>query len=281
MNNSILTIIIGKSSNLSIELDKSIGTSVLISTLCIENELNLINFKNYDSVNIVFNQFQKSTMLYNVEEPIEYLNRSIISTSTVLSYIKNKKIKINKMIYTSSSSVYGNNTHCSEQDDLNPNSLHASLKISNEKLIELFCKENDINYSIARVFNMYGGNDNFSIVSKIINAYKNKQEINLINNGEAIRDFISIEDTVYIYKRLLFEKNTIKIINIGTGIGKSVLFILDFLRKNEINISSKSTFRDELMVSISDKKLLKEFLPNHQFVNVEEYIYKKLESTNE
>ena len=277
MDNKILTVIIGKNSNFSILLNQSINDSILISTLSVEDELGLISFNEYDSINIVFNQFQKSTMLYDLQEPLEYLNRSIISTSIVLEFIKKHNLKINKMIYTSSTSVYGNNTHCSEQDDLNPKSLHASLKISNEKLIELYSKENNINYSIVRVFNMYGGDDSFSVISKIISAYKNNKEINLINNGEAIRDFIFIEDAIYIYKKLLFEENTIKIINIGTGIGKSVLFILDYLRKNGINVAFKSTSRDELMVSISDNKLLQKFLGGYDFLRVEEYIYKELE----
>ena len=276
MNNKILTVIIGKNSNFSILLNQSIEYSILISTLEVETELNSINFQEYDSINIVFNQFQKSTMLYNLEEPLEYLNRSIVSTSITLEFIKKYNLKINKMIYTSSTSVYGNNTHCNEEDDLNPKSLHASLKIANEKLIELYSKENNINYTIARVFNMYGGDDSFSVISKIISAYRKNEEINLINNGEAIRDFIFIEDAVHIYKKLLFEKNSIKILNIGTGIGKSVLFILDFLRKNGINIAFKSTSRDELMVSISDNKLLQEFLVDYKFLNVEEYIYKEL-----
>ena len=31
----------------------------------------------------------------------------------------------------------------------------------------------NINYIVARVFNMYGGNDSFSVISKIINSYCN------------------------------------------------------------------------------------------------------------
>lgn len=46
---------------------------------------------------------------------------------------------------------------------------------------------------------MYGGNDNFSIISKIIKAYKNNEEL---NNGNAIRDFIHIEDVVDIYSKI-------------------------------------------------------------------------------
>ena len=37
----------------------------------------------------------------------------------------------------------------------------------------------NIDYIIARVFNMYGGNDNFSVISKIINASLLKKTLHL------------------------------------------------------------------------------------------------------
>ncbi|WP_152184313.1 NAD-dependent epimerase/dehydratase family protein [Sulfurimonas indica] len=269
-----LTLIIGKNSNLSINLNKNLHDSILISTLNITDSLNSIELKKHPNINIIFNQFQKSTKLYTLDDPIDYIQRSIVSTSKVLSYIIENNLKINKIIYTSSSSVYGNNTNCHEYDNLSPQSLHASLKLANEKLIEKFSQENNINYTITRVFNMYGDNDSFSIVNKIIKSYNN-HSLTLINNGEAIRDFIHINDVVIIYKKLL-EKNNIPIINIGTGIGKSVLFILDFLRKHNINIKTSSITKDELKVSISNNQLLLDHINDYKFIEVEKYILKKL-----
>ena len=182
---------------------------------------------------------------------------------------------INKIIYTSSSSVYGDNTNSHEYDNLNPKSLHASLKIANEKLIEKFSKDNSINFTITRVFNMYGGNDDFSIVSKIISAYKNNSTLPLINNGEAIRDFIHIEDVVAIYNKLMSLDNA-PIVNIGTGIGRSVLFLLTFLKQHDMNIKTSSTSRDELKVSISNNELLLKIYKKNSFINLEENILKTL-----
>ncbi len=68
---------------------------------------------------------------------------------------------------------------------------------------------------------MYGADDNFSIISKIIKAYKNNEELNIVNNGNAIRDFIHIEDVVDIYSKIL-DKKDIKILNIGSGNGSSI-----------------------------------------------------------
>ena len=153
-------------------------------------DLEKVSLNECNEINIIFNNFQKSTILYDLENPVEYMQRAIMTTAEVLSYFKKKKTSIKKIIYTSSSSVYGNNIFCTENDPLLPMSLPASLKITNEKMIEMFCHQNKIDYTICRLFNLYGGDDEFSIVSKIINAAKYNQKLTLYNNGNAIRDFI-------------------------------------------------------------------------------------------
>lgn len=269
-----LNLIIGKNSNLSKHLQKALKETLLISSSDLE-ALEKINFNDFKKINIIFNQFQISTKLYDLDSPIDYIDRSIVTTAKVLEHIKSNKISINKIIYTSSSSVYGNNTSCSESDDTHPLSLHSSLKVANEKLIEKFCTDNTIDYTITRVFNMYGGDDNFSVISKIIKFYKENKILTLVNGGEAIRDFIHIDDVVYCYKKILQTKNT-PIVNIGTAEGRSLLYILNFLRKNNIELQTNEIMRSELMVSISENKRLLKIIGDYSFNKVEEYILKNI-----
>ena len=63
------------------------------------------------------------------------------------------------------------------------------------------------NYFIMRLFNIYGDTaDKFSFIENVINSKRNKGQINLINNGNAIRDFIHVNDVAKIYK-IFIEKN--------------------------------------------------------------------------
>lgn len=266
-----INIVVGKKSNLSKQLSKSIENIYLISSDNILEEFNKIHFVNYDSINIIFNQFQTASKLNDISEPTKYINRSIYSTSLVLDYIKKNNIKVNKIIYTSSSSVYGNNTLCKEDDMTQALSLHSSLKIANEKLIEQFSSDNNIDFTITRIFNMYGRDDNFSIISKIISNIRNKKELTLVNNGEAIRDFIHIDDVVSIYKKLLNLKNT-QIINIGTGESKSILFLIDFLKENNVDLKTNNIYKNELKVSICNIDKLLNVMGNTNFNKVEEYL---------
>lgn len=269
-------IIIGRNSNLTNQLSsKFLDCNILSSREILSSSKILNELKEQLDINIIFNNFQAAINLNKFDNLESHISNSIVVTSRILDFIKNNRIKVNKIIYTSSSSVYGNNILCKENDELKPMNLHASLKVSNEKLVEKFCMENSIDYTIARIFNMYGGDDNFSIISKIIKAYKNNEELNIVNNGNAIRDFIHIEDVVDIYSKIL-DKKDIKILNIGSGNGSSIKNILDFLNNHNIKIKTKNIQREELKISTADISKLKELLKKDTFFEVEDYLKKEL-----
>lgn len=270
----VLNIIIGKHSNLSKALSKKSNRLILISSREIFNNINILNeFKN-EKINIIFNNFQPATELNTLHNTEEYVTNSILVTAKVLDYFKDTKI--NKIIYTSSSSVYGNNILCNEKDELKPMNLQASLKVANEKLIEKYCSDNNIDYTITRIFNMYGGNDNFSIVSKIINEHKNNRILTIVNNGNAIRDFIHVDDVVAVYVKLL-ESENIPILNIGTGNGISIKTIIDYLKNNKVDILVDNITKNELKISTADNQLLMSLIGKKIFKEVQEFLKEELQ----
>lgn len=273
-----MTLIIGKRSNLSKKLNKSIKNSALISSLEIENDVDmLIKYSLESSINIIFNNFQSSKLLNNSRDMEKYITKSILNTSKILDFFIKHNIKINKIIYTSSSSVYGNNKFCSEEDQVKPMNLQGSLKVANEELIKRVCEAHEINYTIVRIFNMYAGDDNFSIISKIKNSYLNNKILNVINNGKAVRDYIHIDDVVNIYKLLIDKKEELpKKLNIANGKGMRIIDLLSHLRKEGIIIKTDNIERDEINASIADVALLNEFLDVEGFIDVEKYLFDEL-----
>ena len=84
-------------------------------------------------------------------------------------------LKINKLIYTSSSAIYGSiNSKTPTKNDFNRN-LYASTKLACESLVTNFCLKNKIKLIIMRPFNIYGENETFSFISRLIDAYKKKK----------------------------------------------------------------------------------------------------------
>ena len=269
----IQTLIIGKESNLSQQLASKIENSTLVSSRKIKENIEILSKYKDKKINVIFNNFQVSRELNNLKNSSDYITNAILITSKILEYFKHSDI--NKIIYTSSSSVYGNNICCRESDEVKPLNLHSSLKIANEKLIEKFCSEKNINFTITRIFNMYGGDDKFSVVSKILDAAKKDESITIVNHGNAIRDFIHIADVVKIYVTLL--KINIPLINIGTGEGVSIKTLIDYLELQGVKLKVENIFRDELKVSTSESKLLTELTGIQSFKSVQEYLSNELD----
>lgn len=269
----LTTLIIGKNSNLTQALTHNIPDCFILSSRELSSNIELLSSFKDQEINLIFNNFQPATRLNESENNTQYIENSIVITSKILDYFKETPIK--KMIYTSSSSVYGNNIFCNEADQVKPLSLHSTLKASNEKLIEKYANKRQIDYSITRIFNMFGGNDVFSIISKILTAYIQNETLTIINNGNAIRDFIYIDHVVEVYSRLLTATN-IPIINIGSGHGTSVRNILDFLKINHIELKIQTLSRDELKTSTANNAIMASLLGHHEFEKVEDYLLKQL-----
>lgn len=272
----MLNIIVGKRSNLSNHLLESLDNAITVSSSQAIKSLSQLEWGKIDKANLILNQFQPATRLNDLSNPVGYIENAILTTANILMFIKDKQSKINKVLYTSSSSVYGNNESCIETDVSQPLSLHATLKLANEKLVSQFCSVEGIDYTIARVFNMYGGNDEFSIISKIIKAYKDQQSIYLINDGNAIRDFIHIKDVVEAYKAILL-LNDINVVNVASGKETSVSIILNYLFERDINVSTRNVERDEINISIANNTILKTILaPHYRFITVEDYVMSEI-----
>ncbi|MHB8099942.1 MAG: NAD-dependent epimerase/dehydratase family protein [Sulfuricurvum sp.] len=269
----MITLIIGKNSNLTQALSSHIPDCYVLSSRELSTDIDLLSpFKN-QTINLIFNNFQTAIRLNETDNLTQYIENSINITANVLDYFKETQIR--KIIYTSSSSVYGNNILCNESDEVKPLSLHAALKVSNEKLIEKYSQNRQIDYTVTRIFNMFGGNDVFSIISKIFIAYTQNEVLTIINNGNAIRDFIHIDYVVEVYSKLLTTTD-IPLINIGSGHGTSIRHILDFLKNNHINLKTQTLSRDELKTSTADNAVMIALLGHHEFKKVEDYLLEQL-----
>ena len=147
-------IIIGKRSILSLNLKKKLNTSKIISTKDFKN------LKLKTKSNLIINLFYPSHKLSTITKYSVFIYQSLYNLSISLDTLD--KSKINKIIYTSSSSVYGLQ-NIDENSVGNNRNIYSAAKFLAESLIKNFCNKNNIFYSITRVFNLYGENDNFSI----------------------------------------------------------------------------------------------------------------------
>ena len=269
MNKKI--IIIGKRSNLSICLKSDIENSIIISSNEIKKLENIIS--KYKEIDIIYNSSFLTNLLNDpYTDPIIYSNYSFHYLSRFIGIFQRYHEKINSIIYTSSSSIYGENKFAKENDEIKITNLYSALKASSEYLLEKYLGDKKINLIYARVFNMYGGNDRFSVISKRDNCIKNNKTMYLYNRGNIIRDYIYINDVVKAYKLILESKFKGKI-NISTGIGLKVNKIIEMIENTynkKLNIIHKND--NGIKISIGCNDILTNQIKLKKYTFFEDYL---------
>ena len=136
----MLNIITGRRSYLSRSLKKKLKDSLLFSYE------DYLKFKTNKKYNLIINSFYPSNKISSIKEYETFYRSSILSLSKILD--KAKKEKINKILYTSSSAIYGSiNLKLSVKNDLNRN-LYASTKLACESMVSNFCSKNNVKYHL-------------------------------------------------------------------------------------------------------------------------------------
>ena len=124
-----------------------------------------------------------------------------------------------------------------EDSKVSPNSLYAFTKYAQEKMVETMCKALGIEYTIFRFQNVYGvgqslKNPYTGILSIFSTLLLENKAIDVFEDGKESRDFINVKDIAEAVVQSLYVKETNKeTINLGSGIGTSVLEIAETLKK--------------------------------------------------
>ena len=230
----------------------------------ISNKEKLNEIFKENKIDIVINLAAQAGVRYSIENPDEYIKSNINGFYNILECCRKNEIK--KLIFSSSSSVYGNinKTPYKETDDTNhPESLYAATKKSNELFAYTYSKLYGISCVGLRFFTVYGpfGRPDmayYSFTEKLIN----NEKIKVFNNGNCKRDFTYIDDIIDgIEKILQNDFKEYKIYNIGNS---NPIKLMDF-----ITILKDELIKQKLLPKNFDINSHIEFLPM-QKADVEE-----------
>lgn len=206
------------------------------------------------------------------DNPDKVLDSNILATAKALKICGQNNIK--KFIFLSSCSVYGHSSKTSESINCSPETINGMSKYLCEKVIFEYCNANKIKPLILRAFNSYGGDDKFSVISKLINSYKNRKPFLLFNDGLAERDFIHISDVAKVVDFYINNASRFEILNIGTGRSVKIIEVVNAFQKKfgKVEIINKIN-NDEVVYSRADlSKIEKEF--KGDYIQVLDYLEK-------
>lgn len=183
---------------------------------------------------IVFNLAARN-IIVSTKRPREDFKVNIGGMLNIL--IAAKKYGIERIVYTSSASVYGNARYLpiNENDRLNILNPYAASKLSAENYCMAFYESYDVPVTILRYSNVYGINQSPSnpycgVVSKFFTAVLDGMPPQIHGDGEQTRDFTFIDDAVEATMLAALSPKVVgEILNVGTGKETSVRQLADLI----------------------------------------------------
>jgi len=194
----------------------------------------------FHGVDCVFHLAAIPSVPRSVDNPLASHEANATGTLNVLLAARDGGVK--KVIYASSSSVYGDIPTLPKREDMapNPQSPYAVTKLTGEYYCQAFQQVYGLSTVCLRYFNVYGpGQDPDSqyaaVIPKFIKRVSEGMPPIIFGDGEQTRDFTFIRDVVD--ANILFaESNACGVFNIGKGSNISI----NDLARLVINIVGKN-----------------------------------------
>lgn len=151
-----------------------------------------------ESFTHVVNLAAQAGVRYSLQNPRAYVQANLVGFANILEGCRHGKVQ--HLVYASSSSVYGLNTHMPfsvRQNVDHPVSLYAATKKSNELMAHTYSHLYGVPTTGLRFFTVYGpwGRPDMALFL-FTKAILEGQPIDVFNNGQMRRDFTYIDDIV-------------------------------------------------------------------------------------
>ena len=241
----------------------------------LENKIILKKFIKKSRPNLIIHLAAQPGVRYSYTRPDIYIRYNIYSFLNLLQTMS--ELKINKLIYASSSSVYGDakNFPTKENDELNPLNLYGTTKVLNESFAKIYQNYFNINSFGLRFFTAYGslGRPDM-MISKSIKNIRKKKLIYLYNKGKHSRDFTHVSDIVeiiYLLTKKIHRFNGHDIFNICSNKKTKLNTLIKTLEKN-LKYKSKTQNinkqKGDMLNTLGDNKKIKKYTNKIKFNNL-------------
>lgn len=167
-----------------------------------------------------------------IYEPKIHLEQNILATYNVLEAMRKRDVK--KIVFTSSSTVYGEAKKIPTPEDygpLEPISMYGAAKLASESLISGYSHTYGIIGFVFRFANVVGKRANHGVIYDFIQKLrKNREELEILGDGTQRKSYIHVSDCLEaIFYVLDKEKSRYCVYNIGNLDSVSVSEIADIV----------------------------------------------------
>jgi len=178
----------------------------------------------------VYHQAALASVQQSFNMKDEYVDVNVNGTENIFKLAKEYGFKV---VYASSSSVYGNpkKIPIKEDDDRKPINPYAETKLNDEYLAKKY-SEMDVKVIGLRYFNVFGKRQSKEYAGVIKLFLRNIQEEKppkINGDGLQTRDFVHIDDVVQANVSAMGSSINYKFFNVGSGLPISILDLANLI----------------------------------------------------
>lgn len=215
----------------------------------IKNNLNDVNLDEIlIDTDYIFHLAAMASVPLSVNDPIKCNDNNVNSTIKLLTAAKNQNVK--KVIFSSSSAVYGNNTNTplKESELMTPTSPYAASKATCELYLQAFKESYGLKSIALRYFNVFGPKQDknsqyAAVIPNFIDAILNNKNPIIYGDGQQTRDFIYVKDVAKANISAA-KSNYTQPVNIATGKKLTINRLYEIIA-NSLDSDLKPTYVDK------------------------------------
>jgi nucleoside-diphosphate-sugar epimerase len=227
----------------------------------------------FQGVDCVFHVAALPRVPLSIENPLETHMTNVVGTLNVLLAARNARVR--RVVYSGSSSVYGDQAQLPLHEDMKPNPLnpYALQKLAAEQYTRLFHRLYGMETLALRYFNVFGPRmategAYVTVISAFLRARSAGQPLAIHGDGEQTRDFTHVHDVVH--ANLLAMDAAIadgSALNIGQGRNLSINWIAERIGGPKVNLAARA---GDARHTLADTRRAQEVLGWQPLVSTEE-----------
>ncbi len=241
-----------------------------------------------DKIDLISHQAALGSVPRSIDDPLT--TNAVNITGTLNIFNAARESNINRVVYASSSSVYGDHPALPKREEVtgNPLSPYAVTKCVNELYAGVYGKCYQMQFIGLRYFNIFGPRQNpngpyAAVIPLFAKALMENKAPTINGDGKHSRDFTYVENAVQANLLSLFTANTEavnQVFNIACGVQTSLQELYTILQK-EAGSSLQPLFgperKGDVKHSLADVSKAEKLLNFEAVVSMEEGLKKTFE----
>lgn len=237
-------------------------------------------------VEVIFHQGALPSVPRSINDPITTNQVSVEGTLNILDAAKDTGVR--RVVYASSSSIYGQNARLPKREDMTPAPIspYAVAKLAGENYCQVFTRTYGLETVCLRYFNVFGPRQDprseySAVIPLFVTAFLDGGRITVYGDGEQSRDFTHVDNVVQANLLAAEAADAAgEVLNVACGEQTSLNQMLDALRrlsKVDVEVVYEQQRAGDVKHSLADIERARKVLGYTPKVFAEEGLEKSLE----